>query len=445
MAKPKFRLRPARLIALGFFLVILAGAGLLCLPFASKGAPANFLDALFTATSATCVTGLIVKDTFTAWTGFGQGVILFLIQLGGLGFMTVITLFSYALGKHLGLYSRKVLMQSAGNMSLSGVGSLIRRIIPFSFVIEGVGAVLLAIRFVPEFGWGRGSWYALFHSVSAFCNAGFDLMGIKEPFSSITDYVADPLVSLTLCALIIVGGLGFLVWRDLRQNGLKWHKYQLHTKLVLTTTLLLLLGGTALFLIFEWNASMAGMPFGQKLLASFFQAVTPRTAGFNTVDLTALSESGNLLTNVLMLIGGSPGSTAGGIKTTTVAVLLLSTFASARGKYRVNAFHYSIDRDTIRQACSIAVVYLSMTFLSIMLLCATDGVSMKAASFEVCSAIATVGLTQGITSALSAAGKLLLILLMYAGRIGGLTFVLLFGEKRSEPPVDRPNGKLLIG
>ena len=414
MSKSKFRLSPPRLIALGFFLAILLGAGLLCLPFASKGAPVSFIDAFFTATSATCVTGLVVRDTFTTWTGFGQCVILLLIQLGGLGLMTVITLFSYALGKHLGLYSRKVLMQSAGNLSLSGVGSLIRKIVPFSFVIEGAGAVLLAIRFVPEFGWGRGIWYAVFHGVSAFCNAGFDLMGLKAPFSSMTDYVHDPLVSLTLCGLIIVGGLGFLVWRDLKQNGLHWNKYQLHTKLVIVTNLILFMGGTVLFLIFEWNASMAEMSFGEKVLASFFQAVTPRTAGFNTIDLNSLSESGNLLTNILMLIGGSPGSTAGGIKTTTVAVLFLSTWASARGKYRVNAFRYSIDRDTIRQACSIVVIYLSLTFLSIMLLCATEGVSGKVASLEVCSAVATVGLSLGLTPTLSVAGKLLLILLMYA-------------------------------
>ena len=433
------------MIALGFLVVILAGAGLLCLPFASKGEAVSFSDALFTATSATCVTGLVVRDTFTTWTGFGQGVILLLIQLGGLGLMTVITLCSYALGKHLGLYSRKVLMQSAGNMSLSGVGSLIRRIIPFSFVLEGAGALLLSIRFIPEFGWGKGIWYAVFHAISAFCNAGFDLMGAKQPFSSMTDYVHDPLVSITLCVLIVVGGLGFLVWRDLRQNGLHWNKYQLHTKLVLTVNLLLLLGGAVLFLIFEWDAAMEGMSFGQKLLASVFQSVTTRTAGFNTVDLSRLSESGTLLTNVLMMIGGSPGSTAGGIKTTTVAVLFLSTLASARGKYRVNAFRYSIDRDTIRQACSIVVIYLSLAFVSIMLLCATDGVSGKAASVEVCSAVATVGLTLGITPGLTLAGKLLLILLMYAGRIGGLSFVLLFGEKKSEPPVDRPNGKLLIG
>lgn len=445
MAKTRLSMTPARLIALGFLMVILTGAGLLCLPFASKGEPASFLETLFTSTSATCVTGLIVRDTFTGWSVFGQGVILTLIQLGGLGFMTVITMVSHALGKRLRLFDRKVLMQSAGNITLSGVGSLIRRIIPFAFVIEGVGALLLAIRFVPEFGWGRGIWFSVFHAISAFCNAGFDLMGAKAPFSSMTDYTADPLVSLTLAGLIIVGGLGFLVWRDVVSNKLRWSRFQLHTKLVLTTSGLLLLGGTVLFMLFEWKASMAEMTVGEKLLASFFQSATTRTAGFNTVDLTALSEAGNLLTNILMLIGGSPGSTAGGIKTTTVAVLVISTISSARGKSRVTAFRYSIDRDTIRQSCSIGVIYLSMTLLSAMLLCGAEAVSLKDGLFEICSAIGTVGLTLGITPQFSLVGRLLLILLMYVGRIGGLTFVLLFGEKRSEPPVDRPAGKILVG
>lgn len=445
MKKRKLRLAPARLIALGFFLIIIIGALLLMLPFASKGGSAGFLDALFTSTSATCVTGLVVRDTFTGWTSFGQVVILCLIQLGGLGFMTVITLISFALGKRLGLYDRKVLMQSAGNISLSGIGGLIRRIVPFTFVFELLGAALLAIRFVPDFGWGRGLYFAVFHAISAFCNAGFDLMGLRTPYSSLTAYAADPLINLTVCALIVVGGLGFLVWRDIARNRLRWSKYQLHTKLVLVTTAVLLLLGWALFFLFERNASMADMTASERILASLFQSVTPRTAGFNTVDMTALSESGNLLTNVLMLIGGSPGSTAGGVKTTTVAVLLLSAFVSARGRTRVNAFRYQIDRDTLRQACSILVIYLSMAILAILALCALDPITLKQAMFEVNSAIATVGLSMGVTATLSAASRMILILLMYAGRIGGLTFVLLFSERRTEPPVDRPNGKILIG
>lgn len=436
---------PARLIALGFLAIILVGTGLLMLPVASKGTPAGFLDALFTSTSATCVTGLIVRDTFTGWTLFGQLVILTLIQVGGLGLMTMFTLLSFALGKHLGLYNRKVLMQSAGTISLNGIGRLIRRIIPFSFVFELLGAVLLAVRFVPQFGWARGCWFSLFHAVSAFCNAGFDLMGVRAPFSSLTAYCNDPLVSLTVCALIVVGGLGFLVWRDIAVNGLRFSKYQLHTKLVLTTTGILLLGGWILFFFFERDATMAGMTVPQRLLASLFQSVTTRTAGFNTVDLTKLSESGNLLSDLLMLVGGSPGSTAGGIKTTTIAVLFLSAVVSAKGRTRVNAFRYSIDRDTLRQASSIVIIYLGMAAAAVLAVCAIDPISLKAALFEVSSAIATVGLTLGMTPSLSAASHVILILLMYAGRIGGLTFVLLFAQRRSDPPRDRPNGKLMIG
>ena len=439
----KIRLSPARLIALGFFAVILAGAVLLTLPVASHGG-VRFLDALFTSTSATCVTGLIVRDTFTGWTTFGQVVILLLIQLGGLGFMTVITLVSFALGKKLGLYDRKVLMQSAGSITFSGIGSLIRRV-PFSFAFELTGAALLCIRFVPEFGWGRGVYFSVFHAISAFCNAGFDLMGARAPFSSLTAYSGDALVTLTISALIIIGGLGFVVWRDLVHCRFRFSRLQLHTRLVLTVTGILLGGGTLLFLLFERGAALDGLRPGERLLSAFFLAVTPRTAGFNTVDMARLSESGNLLTNVLMLIGGSPGSTAGGIKTTTVAVLLLSAFASGRGSTRVHAFRYSIDRDTIRQASSILLVYLSMAAAAIMAICCFDPIALKAAMFEVNSAIATVGLSLGATPTLSDASHIVLILLMYAGRIGGLTFVLLFAQRGSEPPLDRPSGKLLIG
>lgn len=441
----KRRMTPARLIALSFALVIVTGALLLMLPFASKGAAPSFVDALFTSTSATCVTGLIVRDTFTGWTTFGQLVILCLIQLGGLGFMTVITLIASALGKKLGLYDRKVLMQSAGNITLAGVGSLIKRIVPFTFLFEFCGAALLAVRFVPEFGWGRGLYFAVFHAISAFCNAGFDLMGIRTPFASVSAYLTDPLVMITLSALIIIGGLGFLVWRDIASCGFRFSKYQLHTKLVLVTSGILLFGGMLLFLFFEWNASMADLTFSEKLLAAFFQSVTPRTAGFSALDYSRLSEAGGLLTNILMLIGGSPGSTAGGIKTTTIAVLLISTVASACGRNRVHVFRYSIDRDTLRQASSILVIYLTMAIVAILAICAIEPSSLSDVMFEVNSAVATVGLSMNLTPSLSAISHGILILLMYAGRIGGLTFVLLFSERRTDPPVDRPNGKLLIG
>lgn len=439
------KLSPARLIALSFFLVILIGAGLLMLPIASKGAPAAPLDALFTATSATCVTGLIVRDTFTGWTTFGQIVIITLIQLGGLGFMTVITLVSFAVGKRLSLYDRKVLMQSAGNTTLNGVGGLIRRIVPFTFVFELTGAALLATRFVPAFGWGRGLYASVFHAISAFCNAGFDLMGMREPYSSLTSFATDPVVNLTVCLLIVIGGLGFLVWRDVLRCRFRFSRFQLHTKLVLVTSGILILAGWALFLLFERNASMASLTWPQRVLASLFQSVSPRTAGFNTVDLSALSESGNLLTDVLMLIGGSPGSTAGGIKTTTVAVLFLSALASAKGRMRVNAFRFSVDRETLRQASSVVMIYLSLALLSVLTLCAIEPFSMKEILFEVCSAVGTVGLSMGITPQLGAVSRVILILLMYAGRLGGLTFVLLFSQRRSDPPLERPAGKILIG
>lgn len=439
------KLSPARLIALSFFLVILIGAGLLMLPIASKGAPAAPLDALFTATSATCVTGLIVRDTFTGWTTFGQIVIITLIQIGGLGFMTVITLVSFAVGKRLSLYDRKVLMQSAGNTTLNGVGGLIRRIVPFTFLIELTGAALLATRFVPAFGWGRGLYASVFHAISAFCNAGFDLMGMREPYSSLTSFVTDPVVNLTVCLLIVIGGLGFLVWRDVLRCRFRFSRFQLHTKLVLVTSGILILAGWALFLLFERNASMASLTWPQRVLASLFQSVSPRTAGFNTVDLSALSESGNLLTDVLMLIGGSPGSTAGGIKTTTVAVLFLSAVASAKGRMRVNAFRFSVDRETLRQASSVVMIYLSLALLSVLTLCAIEPFSLKEILFEVCSAVGTVGLSMGITPQLGAVSRVILILLMYAGRLGGLTFVLLFSQRRSDPPLERPAGKILIG
>lgn len=439
------RFTAAKIISLGFFIVILAGTLLLMLPIASKGSPASFTDALFTSTSATCVTGLVIKDTFTGWTTFGQLVILCLIQIGGLGFLTVVAMFSLLLGKKLGLFDRKVLMQSAGNTTISGIAKLVLRIIPFTFVAELLGAAVLATQFVPEFGWGRGIYSALFHSVSAFCNAGFDLMGMRQANSSLTAYASNPIVLLTVSSLIIVGGLGFFVWSDVVHCRFRFRTFQVHTKLVLITTGVLLLGGWLLLLVFEWNASMDSFPVPQKILASFFHSVSPRTAGFFAVDLSKLSESGTLLSTVLMLIGGSPGSTAGGIKTTTIAILVLSAASSARGQMRVNACRHSISRETLRQANSILLIYLGMTLIGVLSICAIDPFSLKEVLFEAASAIATVGLSLGITPLLSTASILILTLMMYAGRIGGMTFLLLFAEKKTLPPVERPTARILIG
>ena len=438
-------LTPSRLIAVGFLLVILAGAGLLMLPIASRGEPAGFLDALFTSTSATCVTGLVVRDTFTSWTVFGQLVILTLIQLGGLGFMTFITLTSMLLGKRLGLYDRKVLMQSAGNITLDGTAALIRKIIPFTFVFEFAGAALLSIRFIPEFGVLRGIYAAVFHAISAFCNAGFDLMGMRAPFSSLTAYVSDPLVSLTICMLIIIGGLGFLVWRDLVRCRFRWKRLQLHSKLVLTASGILLLGGGLLFLGFEWNASMASLSIPEKILASFFQSVTPRTAGFNTVDLSKLSDSGNLLTDFLMLIGGSPGSTAGGIKTTTAFALLMAMVSVLRMRGDVECQSRRIPLETVRQALAIFVMYALLFFGVSIAIGFVDHAEMIDAMVEVSSALGTVGLSIGLTEKLSPVSQVMLMLLMYFGRVGALTMIYALHKRQKAVPCRLPEGKLTVG
>ena len=439
-------LTPSRLIAVGFLLVILAGAGLLMLPIASRGEPAGFLDALFTSTSATCVTGLVVRDTFTGWTVFGQLVILALIQLGGLGFMTFITLTSMLLGKRLGLYDRKVLMQSAGNITLDGTATLIRKIIPFTFVFEFAGAALLAIRFIPEFGVLRGIYAAVFHAISAFCNAGFDLMGMRAPFSSLTAYVSDPLVSLTICMLIIIGGLGFLVWRDLVRCRFRWKRLQLHSKLVLTASGILLFGGWLLLLGFEWNASMADLSIPEKLLASFFQAVTPRTAGFNTIDLGALTGPSQAVSCLLMFIGGSPGSTAGGIKTVTAAVLVLTAISAFCGRTTVSAFGRTIAPRSIMNAVTLLMAGGVLCLVGACAIAGIEDAPFHQCLFEAVSAFGTVGVSMGLTPTLSAASCVILIVMMYMGRVGVLTLgVAVFMRRREPPRLKYPDADVFIG
>ena len=419
---------------------------LLCLPIASRdGSFTPFTHSLFTATSATCVTGLIVVDTYTHWSMFGQIVIITMIQIGGLGFMTVVSMFSVFTKKRIGLAERNLLIASAGTVRTSGVKALVRRVFLGTLLFEGVGACFLAIRFIPHFGIGKGIYYSIFHSVSAFCNAGFDLMGTNSPFSSFTDYRGDVLVTLTLSALIIVGGIGFFVWTDISKN--KWHfkKYELHTKIVLVTSFLLIIGGWILFYVFESNASMKGMNTGEKLLASFFGSVSPRTAGFNTVELSSLSDSGSMLTNILMLVGGSPGSTAGGIKTTTIAVLVLSVAATVRKQDSITVFKRSLADNMVKQAAAVLTMYMSVFLGAVMLICAIEPFALKDILFEVSSAVATVGLTTGITSSLGVVSHIILILLMFFGRIGGMTFMLILSERSGYVPLKRPTDKILIG
>ena len=409
------RVTPAQIIITGFLLLILSGTLLLMLPFATREpGSASFVDALFTATSATCVTGLILHDTVQYWTPFGQAVILLLIQVGGMGVVTMaVAIFMFS-GKKIGLKQRWVMQESIAAPQVGGIVRMTGFILKTALAIEGVGAVLLAIRFCPQMGFFKGLWYAVFHSVSAFCNAGFDLMGEETAYSSLTAYVGDPLVSLTIAGLIVVGGLGFITWQDIFQHHRHLRAYRLQSKLILVTTAGLLLGGLLFFGLYEFQLPQwEGLSTGEKVLAAAFQSATPRTAGFNTVDLTALSAPSQLLMILLMLTGGSPGSTAGGFKTTTLAVLLLSAFAVFR----------RLAEPALRNASAIFLLYLVLFLTGGTLICCLEGIPMMSALFEAASAIGTVGLSLGVTPELGTVSRIILIFLMYVGRVGGLTMI----------------------
>ncbi|NLG02604.1 MAG: Trk family potassium uptake protein [Clostridia bacterium] len=444
--KWKLKFTYTQMIAFGFFMLIMLGSLLLCLPVASaKSQWTPFLDAMFTATSATCVTGLVVYDTYTHWSLFGQIIIIILIQIGGIGFMTVITMFSLVLKRNISLHERKLIMQSAGAINVGGIVALVKKVAALTFLIEGTGACLLAIRFIPERGIADGIYAAVFHSISAFCNAGFDLMGKYEEFSSLTRYPSDPIVNLTICALILIGGLGFSVWSDLGKNKLRWSRYQLHTKLVLMMSGILLIGGTILFFIFEFHATQEGMSFLERLTASLFEATTPRTAGFNTTDINALSESGSILTIVLMFIGGNPGSTAGGIKTTTLLVLIMSISATCSHSPNITVFKRKLEDTIARQAAAIVSIYMIAILAASLVICAIEPINLRQVLFETVSAAGTVGLTTGITPGLSALSKCIIMFLMFGGRVGGLSLALVLSEKRVHVPIERPLEKIMIG
>ncbi len=441
MKKRRRKLTPIQTVILSFIAVIILGAVILMFPFCSRdGEWTGFVDTLFTATSAACVTGLVTLTTAAHWGAPGQAIILVLIQIGGLGAITIIAGSFAVLKNRTSLSNTRMIMQAAGNDSFSGVVRLVRRIFLGTLIFEFSGAVLLAIRFIPLYGWLRGTWYSVFHSISAFCNAGFDVLGD----SSMEPFATDALVMLTLSALIIIGGLGFMVWDDLITEKFKWKKLKFHSKVVITMTLALIIVPWALFFLLEGSAAFAGRGFGDKLLMSFFQAVTPRTAGFAAVPMGSLSDSGAILTMILMLIGGSPGSTAGGIKTTTIAVMAICTASSMRRSDPV-AFHRRIDDTTVRQATAIVLIYIAAAAAATMLVCAVDHFPMRDAAFEVFSAIATVGLSTGITSSLGVFSKLLLTALMFLGRIGGLTLAIAISGERAATPVKQPTGKLMVG
>lgn len=440
------RLNQVQYIALGFFFIILAGSLILTLPIASQsGEWTPFLDSMFTATSATCVTGLVVYDTFTHWNVFGQLVILLLIQIGGLGFITVGVGFSMAFRRRIGLRQRDLLKESINAMEIGGIVKLSRKIFIGTALCEGVGALLLATRFIPEFGLVKGIYYSIFHAISAFCNAGFDLMGGQQPYASFTAYATDPVINITLMLLIIVGGLGFVVWSDVVSKRFRWKNYCLHTKMVISVTLLLIFGGALLLFLFEQGGTISGMSTGDQILTSLFGSVTARTAGFNTVDTGALQPESKLLTTALMFIGGSPGSTAGGVKTTTIAVILIYVISNLRGESGCNVFHRRIGDEVIKRASMVFCLNLFLGLTSVTLILATSNLRMSDVLFEVYSAISTVGMTTGITRDLNVVGRIVIIILMYCGRIGSMTFALSLVAKPEAKGLSLPEEKITIG
>ena len=424
-SKNKWHTPAERIMMLGFAAVILLGTILLCLPVsAADGKSVYWLDALFTATTSVCVTGLVTVPTATTWSTFGKIVILGLIQFGGLGIMACLTMVFLILRRKISLQSRKLIQDTYNLPVLKGSVGIVRKLLIGTAAVELAGAFFYSFWFVPEHGFWKGIGYSLFHSVSAFCNAGFDLMGVKAPFSSLTGYIGDPVVNLTIMLLIVVGGLGFLTWRDIFTHCFRFREYRLQSKLILTATAALLLFGFLFFLLYEFRLPQwAGMTLGEKVLAAMFQSVTPRTAGFNTVELTRMSEPGQLLTILLMLTGGSPGSTAGGFKTTTLAVLLLSAAAVFRKRREAQCFGRRVQDGVLQNACAIFMLYALFFLAGGILICAIDQVPLMDALFEAASAIGTVGLSLGGTARFSLASRMILIFLMYFGRVGGLTLI----------------------
>lgn len=461
MRVKRLKFRPVAIVVSSFVLVIFAGAGLLCLPFAVKSGEPDFLVALFTATSATCVTGHTVVDTYTYFTGFGQAIVLLLIQIGGLGFITIISLFMLYIKKDVTLSDRKLALQSAGGLKMTGLKQLLKYIFIGTFSLEFLGAVLLCISFVPVYGWGLGIWQAVFTSISSFCNAGFSLTGANGGYS-LAGFASDPLLLIVVMALITIGGLGFYVWYDVIKNRFRPSRYSLHTKVVLIATGGIIVLAWALFMAFEWNnpGTIGGMNAGDKMLNSLFFAVTPRTAGHYTVDMNYFSDGSYILSNLLMFVGGSPGSTAGGVKTTTFVVLILTMITACRRERQVRVFKRGIEQDDVINAVTVSMLYVIAILLSVFIICGIDGgkdyvsdygetwvagINFKSVLFEVISAISATGLTMGITAELSVVSQVILILLMFFGRVGGYTLVLVFSETRRPPAITRLPEHIMIG
>lgn len=443
----KRRLSSSQIILLGFLGVIASGTILLMLPWARAGAgSAPFLDALFTATSATCVTGLITNDTATYWSVFGQTVILCLIQVGGLGVITVAIFITKLSGRKIGLMQRSTMQEAIAAPQMGGIVRMTGFILKMVVVIEALGAAALLPAMIPEFGIVRGIWYAVFHSISSFCNAGFDLMGVKEPYSSLTSYTGDVAVNVIVMVLIVVGGIGFLTWDDVKRNRFHLRRYRMQSKVVLTVTAVLIVLPAVFFYWKEFGMpGWEDMSVGERILASFFQSVTTRTAGYNTVDLTQLTQSGQMIMILLMLIGGSPGSTAGGMKVTTLAVLFATAVAVFRRRPNAHIFGRRIPNDTAHYAATVLILYLSLFLAGGIFIGCAENMPIVPALFEAASAIATVGVTLGITPDLCAASKVVLIILMFLGRVGGMTIVYAALSTKHPYVSEFPQEKIMVG
>jgi len=447
--KTKKNMSPFKILAIGFLTVILTGGILLSLPVATiSGESTSFLDSIFTATSAVCVTGLVVVDTGTYWSTFGQMIILILIEIGGLGFMAMSTFFAMILGKRISLRERLVMQEAYNTFSIQGIISHVRYMLIFTVTVQLSAALILMTQFIPVYGVGTGIYYGIFHAISGFNNAGFDLLG---NFTSLTLFNENKIILITIAIVINIGGLGYLVCREIISSfktKRKLKNFSLHSKVVLTISVILLSVGTLSLLVFEWKnpVTMGPMSFGDKLTNAFFSATTPRTAGFNSISTSDMSPAGKLLTMGYMFVGGSPGSTAGGVKTTTFGIVIFTLISVLRGRQDAEVYKRRISQSTVYRAMAIFMLGITIVIVGVMILSISEiGSTFEMILFEVISAFGTVGLSQGLTPTLSAVGKVTITIIMYLGRVGPLTVMLALAGKQEKVNIKYPEGKILIG
>lgn len=451
------RLKPVQIILLGFLLTILIGSVLLMLPVSSKsGQMTPYIDSLFTATTSVCVTGLVVETTMTHWSFFGQLVIAVLIQIGGLGVVTITAGMFFLLGKRISLSNRMLIQESMGLNTMSGLVVLVKKIFVGTFIVEGIGALLYATQFIPEFGWRYGIWASIFNSISAFCNAGMDIVQLD----SLRSYVTNPVINFTTMGLIVLGGLGFIVWKDM-YHGLKdliyrkctvkraWDKLRFHSKVAITATLFLIIAGTVLIFIFEFNnpETMKDLNVGQKLMASMFQSVTTRTAGFETIPQAGLSEGSSLISMILMFIGGSPVGTAGGVKTVTFIILIYCVVTVAKQEDDISLFRRKVSDVLVPKALAIIMINLSVLLTAVLFLLLFDDQTFMTTCYECVSALATVGLSKGMTPELNLFGKIIIIITMYLGRVGPISMAIGFSvgkKKKKKRSFSYPEEELIL-